>query len=68
MLDMYPPEKRAMLWRSGAWRDVGPIWVHLGGVLTDAYNWRWIFYQCAIRRGGLRPLVVFFKDTARDST
>ena len=46
MLDMYPPDKRGSvmaIWGMGVM--LGPILgPTLGGVLTDAYNWRWVFY------------------------
>ena len=46
MLDMYPPQKRGSvmaIWGMGVM--LGPILgPTLGGFLTDAYNWRWVFY------------------------
>ena len=46
MLDMYPPQKRGnvmAIWGMGVM--LGPILgPTLGGFLTDAYNWRWVFY------------------------
>ena len=71
MLDMYPPAKRGSvmaIWGMGVM--LGPILgPTLGGVLTDVYNWRWVFYinepfglsACAM-------LWAFFKDTARDDS
>ena len=46
MLDLYPPQKRgAMMAIWGMGVMVGPILgPTLGGYLTDAYNWRWVFY------------------------
>jgi len=45
MLDLYPPEQRGSamaVWGVGVM--VGPILgPTLGGYLTDAYNWRWVF-------------------------
>lgn len=45
MLDLYPPEQRGSamaVWGMGVM--VGPILgPTLGGYLTDAYNWRWVF-------------------------
>ena len=46
MLDMYPPAQRGTamaIWGMGVM--LGPILgPTLGGFLTDAYNWRWVFY------------------------
>jgi DHA2 family multidrug resistance protein len=46
VLDIYPPEKRAQA--IGVWSMttmIGPIMGPiLGGWLTDALNWRWVFY------------------------
>jgi len=46
MLDLYPVEQRGSamaMWGMGVM--VGPIMgPSLGGWLTDAYNWRWVFY------------------------
>ena len=46
MLDIYPTERRPQamaIWGLGVM--VGPITgPTLGGWLTDAYNWRWVFY------------------------
>ena len=46
MLDLYPPEKRGSamaMWGMGVM--VGPILgPTLGGYLTDAYDWRWVFF------------------------
>ena len=46
MLDIYPMEKRAQamaIWGIGVM--VGPILgPTLGGILTENYNWRWVFY------------------------
>jgi DHA2 family multidrug resistance protein len=46
MLDIYPIEQRGSamaIWGVGVM--VGPILgPTLGGYLTDAYNWRWVFY------------------------
>ena len=46
MLDIYPPEKRGSamaIWGMGVM--LGPIMgPTLGGWLTDAYSWRWVFF------------------------
>jgi len=71
MLDMYPPQKRGnvmAIWVMGVM--LGPILgPTVGGVLTDAYNWRWIFYiNVPIGIAACVALWIFFKDTARDSS
>jgi DHA2 family multidrug resistance protein len=71
MLDMYPPQKRGnvmAIWGMGVM--LGPILgPTLGGVLTDAYNWRWVFYiNVPFGIAACVMLAVFFKDTARDSS
>jgi len=70
MLDMYPPQKRGnvmAIWGMGVM--LGPILgPTLGGVLTDAYNWRWVFYiNVPFGIAACAMLAVFFKDTARDA-
>jgi MFS transporter, DHA2 family, multidrug resistance protein len=71
MLDMYPPAKRGSMmaiWGMGVM--LGPILgPTLGGVLTDAYNWRWVFYiNVPFGLAACAMLLVFFKDTAKDSS
>ncbi|MDB5734044.1 MAG: disulfide bond formation protein DsbA [Alphaproteobacteria bacterium] len=71
MLDMYPPEQRGKvmaIWGMGVM--LGPILgPTLGGVLTDTYNWRWVFYiNVPFGVAACAMLLVFFKDTARDNT
>ena len=71
MLDMYPPQKRGnvmAIWGMGVM--LGPILgPTLGGVLTDAYNWRWVFYiNVPFGLASCIMLAVFFKDTARDAS
>ncbi|MEI7791733.1 MAG: DHA2 family efflux MFS transporter permease subunit, partial [Alphaproteobacteria bacterium] len=71
MLDMYPPAKRGnvmAIWGMGVM--LGPILgPTLGGVLTDAYSWRWVFYiNVPVGVAACAMLWVFFKDTARDSS
>jgi len=71
MLDMYPPQQRGKvmaIWGMGVM--LGPILgPTLGGVLTDAYSWRWVFYiNVPFGIAACAMLAVFFKDTARDSS
>jgi DHA2 family multidrug resistance protein len=41
----------------------------VGGMLTDAYSWRWVFYiNVPFGIASCAALWIFFKDTARDST
>src|ERR1700679_481590 len=46
LLDIYPPERRGFamaVWGMGVM--IGPIMgPTLGGLLTEQYNWRWVFY------------------------
>jgi DHA2 family multidrug resistance protein len=71
MLDMYPPQKRGSvmaIWGMGVM--LGPILgPTLGGFLTDAYNWRWVFYiNVPFGIAAVTALTIFFKDTHKDST
>jgi DHA2 family multidrug resistance protein len=71
MLDMYPPSKRGSvmaIWGMGVM--LGPILgPTLGGVLTDAYNWRWVFYiNVPFGAAACLALWIFFKDTAKDQS
>jgi DHA2 family multidrug resistance protein len=71
MMDMYPPQKRGnvmAIWGMGVM--LGPILgPTLGGVLTDAYSWRWVFYiNVPFGIAACAALAVFFKDTARDAS
>src|ERR1700761_3394493 len=71
MLDMYPPAKRGSvmaIWGMGVM--LGPILgPTLGGGLTDAYNWRWVFYiNVPFGAAACVALWIFFKDTAKDNT
>src|ERR1700759_629660 len=70
MLDMYPPEKRGRvmaIWGMGVM--LGPILgPTLGGPLTDAYSWRWVFYiNVPVGIAACVALWIFFKDTHKDS-
>jgi DHA2 family multidrug resistance protein len=69
MLDMYPPAERGKvmaIWGMGVM--LGPILgPTLGGVLTDAYSWRWVFYiNVPVGLAACAALWIFFKDTAKD--
>ena len=71
MLDMYPPHRRGSvmaIWGMGVM--LGPILgPTLGGILTDAYGWRWVFYiNVPFGAAAVAALTIFFKDTARDHT
>ena len=71
MLDMYPPHKRGnvmAIWGMGIM--LGPILgPTVGGLLTDLYNWRWVFYiNVPFGIASCAALWIFFKDTDRDST
>ena len=71
MLDMYPPQERGSvmaIWGMGVM--LGPILgPTLGGFLTDAYDWRWVFYiNVPFGIAAVAALTIFFKDTARDHT
>jgi DHA2 family multidrug resistance protein len=71
MLDMYPPARRGSvmaIWGMGVM--LGPILgPTLGGFLTEAYNWRWVFYiNVPFGIAAVIALSIFFKDTVRDQT
>ncbi|HVZ91046.1 MAG TPA: DHA2 family efflux MFS transporter permease subunit, partial [Rhizomicrobium sp.] len=71
MLDLYPPHKRGnimAIWGMGVM--LGPILgPTLGGVLTDTYNWRWVFYvNVPFGVAAVSAILIFFKDTPRDRT
>jgi MFS transporter, DHA2 family, multidrug resistance protein len=71
MLDLYSIEQRGSamaVWGMGVM--VGPILgPTLGGYLTDAYNWRWVFY-INVPFGIISTLGLWFflKDNARNAT
>ncbi|MES1151804.1 MAG: DHA2 family efflux MFS transporter permease subunit, partial [Dongia sp.] len=71
MLDMYPPEKRGnvmAIWGMGIM--LGPILgPTVGGYLTDAFSWRWVFYvNVPFGIAAVAAISIFFKDTARDQS
>ena len=68
MLDLYPPHKRGnimAIWGMGVM--LGPILgPTLGGYLTDAYSWRWVFYvNVPFGIAAVTGIWLFFKDTGR---
>src|SRR5690242_17304629 len=71
MLDLYPPEKRGSImgiWIMGVM--LGPILgPTLGGVLTENYSWRWVFYvNVPFGIAAVSGIWLFFKDTSHDRT
>ncbi len=71
MLDLYPPQKRGSImaiWGMGVM--LGPILgPTLGGYLTDAYSWRWVFYiNVPFGIAAVLGIAFFFKDSPRDSS
>jgi len=69
MLDLYPPEKRGAImgiWSMGVM--LGPILgPTLGGVLTESYSWRWVFYvNVPFGIAAVSGIWLFFKDTSHD--
>ncbi len=71
MLDLYPPAKRGSImaiWGMGVM--LGPILgPTLGGYLTDAYSWRWVFYiNVPFGIAAVLGIFFFFKDSPRDSS
>jgi DHA2 family multidrug resistance protein len=71
MLDLYPPEKRGSvmaIWGMGVM--VGPILgPTLGGYLTDAYNWRWVFYvNVPFGIAAVTGIWLFLRETRREAT
>src|SRR6478736_7885052 len=71
MLDIYPAEQRGnamAIWGVGVM--IGPILgPTLGGYLTDAYDWRWVFYvNVPFGIASVAGIWLFFKDSPRDSS
>ncbi|HEY4941782.1 MAG TPA: DHA2 family efflux MFS transporter permease subunit [Rhizomicrobium sp.] len=71
MLDLYPPAKRGnimAIWGMGVM--LGPILgPTLGGYLTDAYDWRWVFYvNVPFGIAAVTGIWLFFKDSPSDSS
>jgi DHA2 family multidrug resistance protein len=70
MLDLYPPAKRGnimAIWGMGVM--LGPILgPTLGGWLTDAYDWRWVFYvNLPFGIAAVSGIWIYFKDSTSDS-
>jgi DHA2 family multidrug resistance protein len=70
MLDLYPPEKRGSamaMWGMGVM--VGPILgPTLGGYLTDAYNWRWVFFiNLPFGALAVAGILLFLKESPKDA-
>src|SRR3984885_7153339 len=68
MLDLYPASKRGTvmaIWGMGVM--VGPILgPTLGGYLTDAYDWRWVFYvNLPFGIAAVTGIWFFLRDTTR---
>ena len=71
MLDLYPIEQRGSamaIWGMGVM--VGPILgPTLGGYLTDAYNWRWVFFiNVPFGILAVAGLSLFMNDTDRNAS
>src|ERR1700749_504329 len=71
MLDLYPPQRRGnimAIWSMGVM--LGPILgPTLGGYLTDAYSWRWVFYvNVPFGVASVAGIWFFFKDTPRNTS
>lgn len=69
LLDTYPPEKHGSamaMWGVGVM--VGPILgPTLGGLLTESYSWRWVFYiNLPFGILALLGILAFVPETARD--
>jgi DHA2 family multidrug resistance protein len=69
MLDLYPPQKRGSvmaIWGVGVM--VGPILgPTLGGYLTDAYSWRWVFYvNLPFGIAAVTGIWLFLRETHRN--
>ena len=69
MMDMFPPESRGSvmgIWGMGVM--LGPILgPTLGGYLTDAFSWRWVFYiNVPVGIAAVADLWLFYRDPGRD--
>jgi MFS transporter, DHA2 family, multidrug resistance protein len=71
MLDIYPPEQRGMamsIWATGVM--IGPILgPTLGGWLTEAYDWRWVFFiNVPFGIVAVAGLLLYLKERRPDAT
>jgi len=71
MMDMFPPQSRGSvmgIWGMGVM--LGPILgPTLGGYLTDAFNWRWVFYiNVPVGIAAVLGLWFFYRDPNRDKS
>ncbi len=69
MMDLFPPEQRGSvmgIWGMGVM--LGPILgPTLGGVLTDSFSWRWVFYiNVPVGIAAVMGLLAFYRDPGRD--
>ena len=69
MIDLFPPERRGSvmgIWGMGVM--LGPILgPTLGGLLTDAFNWRWVFYiNVPVGIAAVMGLLLFYDDSRSD--
>ncbi len=69
MMDMFPPQSRGSvmgIWGMGVM--LGPILgPTLGGYLTDAFSWRWVFYiNVPVGIAAVIGLWSFYRDPGRD--
>jgi DHA2 family multidrug resistance protein len=67
MIDLFPPERRGSVmgvWGMGVM--LGPILgPTLGGVLTDTFNWRWVFYiNVPVGIAAVIGLLTFYDDAS----
>jgi len=69
ILDLYPRERHSFalaLWGSGVMVApvLGPV---LGGIITEEYSWRWVFYlSLPFAILGVTGTLVFIKEISRD--
>ncbi len=71
MMDMFPPQSRGSVmgvWGMGVM--LGPILgPTLGGYLTDAFSWRWVFYiNVPVGIAAVIGLWLFYRDPGRDQS